>query len=651
MTGLGPGGLTNESVAIDIHGNRTVQRTFVDRENQTTIRTIDTPDAETDMRSVSFNGRLVSATAKTGITTTFAYDALGRRTGATDPRTGTTESRYDDRGRVAYVQDPAGHRTTFVYDEATGRKVAVADASEKLTRYAYNDRGQITRTWGDAVYPVRYVYDDIGRLVELHTYRDGNGWAGDTWPEDPAPDITRWRYDPDTGLLSAKVYADGTETAFDYTTGGRLATRTWARTDAGGNPLSTAYTYDPATAELTLVDYSDDTVDIGFSYDRLGRPKTITDAAGTRAYAYNGSLQPASETISGLYDEVLERKYAVAGVRGRPNGFSLGGGYTVTYGFDDGGRFDSVTWQAGGASGMVDYTYVPDSDLLGGYTTPTGLRTAYAYEPHRNLKTRVENTCGPAVISAYARTATTLLGRRTSVVNTGEAFAESAFSRYAYNDRGEIIVNDRHLGTDPDAPGPPVTDHHRAYAYDPIGNRRESTGWNDSASAQQRIIYETNVLNQYTALTENGATQSPSYDADGNMTAHDGKIYTWNAENRLKSVEPDAPEFGSQKGNLPLRLTWEEACAKADIHPQRRSLEPRPRRNPPSSSTTAGTSSRKPSTRAISTAINITSGASISTRPSRAPGVSVGLLCACGECEKAHFYFYDANGNVGQLDG
>ena len=545
LTGLGPGGLTNESVAIDIHGNRTVQRTFVERENQTTIRSIDTPDAETDMQSVTFNGRLVSTTGKTGITTTFAYDAMGRRTGATDPRTGTTESHYDDRGRVAYVQDPAGHRTTFVYDAATGRKVAEKDASGKFTRYAYNDRGQMTRTWGDAVYPVRYVYDDIGRLVELHTYRDGNGWAGDTWPEGPAPDITRWRYDPDTGLLIAKVYADGTETAFDYTTAGRLATRTWARTDAAGNPLSSAYTYDNATAELTLVDYSDDTADIGFSYDRLGRPITITDAAGTHTYAYNGSLQPASETISGLYDEVLERKYAVAGVRGRPNGFSLGGGYTVTYGFDNGGRFDSVTWQAGGASGMVDYTYVPDSNLLGGYTTPTGLRTTYAYEPHRNLKTRVENTYGPAVISAYAYHYDAL-GRRTSVVNTGTAFVESGLSRYGYNDRGEIISNDRYLGTDPDAPGAPVTDQHRAYAYDPIGNRRESTGWNDAA-AQQRIIYETNVLNQYTTLTQNGAASSPSYDADGNMTAHDGKIYTWNAENRLTAVEPIKPEPGSRK--------------------------------------------------------------------------------------------------------
>ena len=52
----------------------------------------------------------------------------------------------------------------------------------------------------------------------------------------------------------------------------------------GGQPLTTTYTYDPATGELSLIDYSDATPDITFAYDRLGRQKEIVDALGTRTF-------------------------------------------------------------------------------------------------------------------------------------------------------------------------------------------------------------------------------------------------------------------------------------------------------------------------------------------------------------------------------
>jgi len=57
--------------------------------------------------------------------------------------------------------------------------------------------------------------------------------------------------------------------------------------------LTTAYIYDPGTGELKTVDYSDGTADISFAYDRLGRQKQITDAAGTRTFTYNNALQPS----------------------------------------------------------------------------------------------------------------------------------------------------------------------------------------------------------------------------------------------------------------------------------------------------------------------------------------------------------------------
>lgn len=38
------------------------------------------------------------------------YDGVGRRTSATDPRTGASETHFDAQGRVDYVKDAAGKK-------------------------------------------------------------------------------------------------------------------------------------------------------------------------------------------------------------------------------------------------------------------------------------------------------------------------------------------------------------------------------------------------------------------------------------------------------------------------------------------------------------------------------------------------------------
>jgi len=55
------------------------------------------------------------------------------------------------------------------------------------------------------------------------------------------------------------------------------------------------------------------------------------------------------------------------------------------------------------------------------------------------------------------------VGRRTSVSNTGAAFAQDAFSRYNYNDRSELVTADRYLGTEISDTSSPVTAEQRGY--------------------------------------------------------------------------------------------------------------------------------------------------------------------------------------------
>lgn len=548
LTGLGAGGLTAQTVAIDVHGNQTVTRTVIVRNAKTTTQIIDTPHSTINAVAVSTNGLLVSSTSKTGVTTTFIYDPLERQTGVTEPRTGATLTAYNGRGWVDYVQDPAGNRTTYGYDLATGRKTVETNALGKAIRFAYNDRGQITRTWGDSAYPVEYAYDVYGRMSEMHTWRVDVGWAGEAWPEGAGAtaDVTRWHYQESTGLLVGKEDNAGKMVTYTYEAGGRLASRTWART-VGGSAVVTRYSYDPATGELLGIDYSDATPDIAFTYDRLGRPLTVTDAVGIRSFAYNDGLQLEKEIIMGLTNKVMTRSYESSGVVGRAIGFNAGDNYSNSYGYDGVGRLNAVGWNVDGVVHTASYTYVPNSDLLRQMTTDDGLQTTYTYEPKRDLRTRIHNQFGTNVISQYDYQYDAL-GRRSSVVNSGQAFASvnQAFNLYGYNDRSELAESARYLGSDTSNTSSPVSSEYRAYTYDPIGNRIQHT------EAAATSTYTTNGLNQYTQqVPPQGGTRSFTYDDDGDLTSvTDGSgttQYQYNAENRLILVQPASPADGGKK--------------------------------------------------------------------------------------------------------
>src|SRR3990172_8460099 len=64
----------------DVHGNETVTTTVVDADDgdRFVTRTIVHPDSSTPEVIVSRNGLLQSLTSKSGLTTRYAYDNLGR---------------------------------------------------------------------------------------------------------------------------------------------------------------------------------------------------------------------------------------------------------------------------------------------------------------------------------------------------------------------------------------------------------------------------------------------------------------------------------------------------------------------------------------------------------------------------------------------
>ncbi|NCC51023.1 MAG: hypothetical protein EOM20_07375 [Spartobacteria bacterium] len=179
--------------------------------------------------------------------------------------------------------------------------------------------------------------------------------------------ISRWCYDEATGYLTNKQDAAGFGAVYTYDAAGHLASRTWAR------GISTAYSYDFA-GNLTNINYGDSTPDISFTYTRIGKQKTITDAQGIRELTYDTAMQMISD--SNAYGIV---QYSMDEF-GRSIGVGYGDEYAVAYEYDELGRFVAVT---SSTAGTFTYTYEPDSALIAGISNGDFV-VNYTYEDNRN---------------------------------------------------------------------------------------------------------------------------------------------------------------------------------------------------------------------------------------------------------------------------
>jgi RHS repeat-associated protein len=639
LTGLGTneerGTKNQEQLSQDLLGNQTISRTYVNRDAKTVTQTTRYPDSTNAAISVAINGLAQYTISKTGVCTTNAYDALGRQiliaTGVRQDalpsaRQIAQRTHYNSLGQVDYTEDALSNRTTYTYDALTGRRTAVTDALSNTTYTAYDPEGHVIATWG-ATYPVAYEFDPYGRMVAMYTYRGSNtiDSLSSIFNLKSSMDRTTWSYDPATGLLTNKLYADGKGPSYTYTPAGQLATRTWAR------GVTSSYAYSPCCGALTSINYSDGTPSVSFTLDRLGRQKTITDATGTRTFTYNDALQLAAEAVpvaAGAPPAILTRTYDSLG---RPTGFTLGSDYAVTYGYTPDGRLGSLSATTSHLTPTTwNYAYIPGTDLLAGWSNNAGFAALRTFEPHRDLIAKVANTFHGQPIGSFAY-ANDALARRVSRMDTGRAgpLDPPHTNLFAYNARSEL--SSAQMGTNA-----------YGYAYDPIGNRLAAS---NNAEA---FTYAANALNQYTniisfAFSAPPRETIPLFDADGNLT-NDGRFaYVWDAENRLIAAQALNQEPGTTN-----RLTFvydymSRRVAKTSDGISRKFLYD-------GWNLIAETISNQQSTITNS----YVWGLDLSGSLQDAGGIG-GLLCASltkheePGTKNLVFYFYDANGNVSDL--
>ena len=246
----------------------------------------------------------------------------------------------------------------------------------------------------------------------------------------------------------------------------------------------------------------------------------------------------------------------------RPKELEALGLYTTAYGYDQAGRLDRV-WDQPTLDGNHDpvgaasfnYTYLNRSGNLLRRTQGPNFNVWRTYDATRN---NLETMTNQQAFSPYRwvsrfqyRAAHGMpglngLGQRESVTNEGFAFSSTTRRRYQYNQRGEVVSN---RVQERSAQGNWFEIDGESYRYDAIGNREAAS---DQAvlPANPKVSYQANLQNQYTSITTNGSTFSPSHDADGNslqtlvpghFTAALGSQVTatnlqWDAENRLVAI-------------------------------------------------------------------------------------------------------------------
>ena len=278
---------------------------------------------------------------------------------------------------------------------------------------------------------------------------------------------------------------------------------------------------------LVGISYSDATPGQSFVYDHLGQLTQITDAAGTRTFAYNLYGEPETDSLAanGIAWQVSELYDGL----GRQAGYELsadGRRVQQTHlSYDGKGRLSTLT--AEGMEEPFSWTYSEQGGFVEQLAYPNGMTRVNTYEDSRDLLSVIDyrrpGSANPPARHEYDYDA---LGRPTRRRDTWNTAAPKTTRLFTYNSRGELVGDQLRPGG------------RFGYQYDNIGNRKEAFEFGSTTD------YETDELNRYAGIVRNGGEAfTPQYDADGNQTLVKTSTGIWtvtyNAENRPVKFESE----------------------------------------------------------------------------------------------------------------
>lgn len=263
-----------------------------------------------------------------GLTTTFEYDAYGRRKKIVDPSAGTQTDNIvynSDGSAVATHTNPNG--SIITYADMYGRVTKIERPGEYTTDYAYDSDGLLISETSSNGTSTAYTYDGYDRvLTVVETVPDGK-WLRKTFSYTTGSNVSAIAYESQNGAITTEnfVYSNGTnigigiqgtyvrlingENEFgqptSVSTGG--ITRTYSYNSYGqptrrtmGSVMDYSYSFDPLKGNLMSRTDNLRNQTETFGYDALNRLTVIDDRE--IAYSDNGNITSIDSVGDMTYD-------------------------------------------------------------------------------------------------------------------------------------------------------------------------------------------------------------------------------------------------------------------------------------------------------------------------------------------------------------
>ncbi|MEK6300191.1 MAG: RHS repeat-associated core domain-containing protein [Acidobacteriota bacterium] len=512
-------------------------------------------------------GRVIYVVAPTGAQVNTSYDAMGRVMSRTNPfQTGgspgpATTIQYDLANRAVITTLPDGNTTRSDYSGSTvtltdqvnrqikreadglGRLVKVteqtsAGALSQETSYSYSLLNKLTLV-NQGNQARSYKYDAMGRLLyekipeQTATINDGSGTL---W-------TSAYAY-TEYGAVKKKTDARAVESHYLYDALHNV-TQIWF-TGVGGD--------DSGSVRPALPSEVAATEDRNFGYTSWGSLSSVTiPNKYTETYAFDSFFR-----LSSVTRWILGQTYSINKTYTTSYEYNLGGqlskmiypsGQQVAVNHDDKGRMQSLTNEPGDTSGYLTAIGYNIAGQVTGLTLANGVVESYGYDANRLQLTTQTATKGATSLMNLTynyQASTGQMGAGSTAGNAGQLMTISGTinsttesASYTYDLLGRLGTSNQTSNG---------SSAQRLFDYDRWGNRTAVydglPGGKTPPTQIQSITFPTTFqqggsapTNRIGSVTNNGSTVNYTHDAAGNVTNDGLHSYTYDAENRVVSVD------------------------------------------------------------------------------------------------------------------
>jgi len=517
-------------------------------------------------------GDRISKTDALGRTTTYAYDALGRKTSMTKPppagstaAAATTTYQYDALGHLTQTSAPLGRVTSSQYD-ANGNKISDTDARGYTTQYKYDALNRLTET----------DYPDGTTAAKTYDFR--NNVVTET---DRGGHVTLHQYDlagRQIAVTTAYGTANATATSYAYDNAGRLTSETDAlghttnyTSDAAGNMIAVSgvagnftFAYDNAQNPIAMTDGNNNTTQ--FQYDARNRLTVTTYPDGTTKTKFYDSpsnlrsiTDQANHQVQYNYDAANQLTSVVQVASPDTNA------NTTSYGYDTNGN--PIALEDANTDTTTQYFDVLNE--LTQKTLPDGSHTeTRTYDSNGNLAS-VTHFNGVTTTYTYD-----VLNRPLSRATPGEgsvSFAYTQTGKYLNStySSGSTTNTDSYTYDSMDRIQSKVTPEGTLnYTYDSAGNVASISSSNLNGAS---MSYTYDDLNRLATVTDNrlagNNVTTYTYDNASNVatvTLPNGvqSSFTYDTLNRVKGLSSQPASYTYQRGPTGNLLSGTESSGR-----------------------------------------------------------------------------------------